>query len=150
VRVSRPAFIVALLAVLGYETLTIAWPTQTFIASYIPGADRIGLTLILLVGTLAWFAADEWVVRGPGARRGAYAFTKLMFLISLGLAIALNLDELFFLVIIIPAILILFIVYGLFSGWIYRATGHPMIAAVTNAIALAAAIAVSFPCARRQ
>ncbi len=144
-RFSLPAFVVALIAVFGYETLAIAWPTQTFIASYIPSGDRIGLTLALLVGTLIWFAADEWLVRGAEARTGAYALTKLMFLVSLGLAVALNLNELFFLVIIIPAILILFIAYGLFSAWIYRATGHPLVAAVTNAIALAAAIAVSFP-----
>jgi hypothetical protein len=72
-----------------------------------------------------------------------------MFLISLGLAIALNLQELFFLVIIVPAILILFVVYGLFSGWVYRATNYPWDAAATNAIALAAAIAVSFPVVAR-
>jgi dienelactone hydrolase len=145
VRVSSRALVVALIAVFGYETLAIAVPTQTLVASYIPAWDRVGLTLALFAGTLTWFAADEWLVRGPGARTGAYALTKLMFLISLGLAIALNLQELFFLVIIVPAILILFTVYGLFSGWVYRATNYPLVAAATNAIALAAAIAVSFP-----
>jgi dienelactone hydrolase len=148
-RVSWPAFIAALVAVFGFETLAIAVPTQALVASYIPATDRIGLMLSILVGTMTWFAADEWLVRGPGARTGAYALTKLMFLLSLGLAIALNLEELFFLVIIVPAILILFTVYGLFSGWIYRATGHPMVTAVTNALALASAIAVSFPVVAR-
>ena len=147
--VSSRALIIALVAVFGYETLAIAVPTQTMIASYIPSWDRLGLTLALFAGTLTWFAADEWLVRGPGARTGAYALTKLMFLVSLGLAIALNLNELFFLVIIVPAILILFVVYGLFSGWVYRATNYPLVAAATNAIALAAAIAVSFPVVAR-
>jgi predicted ferric reductase len=149
VRVSSRALVVALIAVFGYETLAIAVPTQTLVASYIPAWDRVGLTLALFAGTLTWFAADEWLVRGPGARTGAYALTKLMFLVSLGLAIALNLNELFFLVIIVPAILILFVVYGLFSGWVYRATNYPLVAAATNAIALAAAIAVSFPVVAR-
>ncbi len=109
----------------------------------LPGADRIGTVLVLFAGTLLWFAADEWLTRG-GAR-GAYALTKLLFLVSLMLAVALNLNELFFLVIIIPAILALFIIYGLFSGWIYRRTNHPLVAAVTSAFAFASAIAVSFP-----
>jgi hypothetical protein len=100
--------------------------------------------LVLFVGTLLWFAADEWLTRGGGAR-GAYALTKVLFIVSLMLAVVLNLDELFFLVIIIPAILGLFVIYGLFSGWIYRRTRYPMVAAVTNALAFASAVAVSFP-----
>jgi hypothetical protein len=100
--------------------------------------------LVLFTGTLLWFTADEWLTRG-GRARGAYALTKLLFLVSLMLAVALNLNELFFLVIIIPAILALFIIYGLFSGWIYRRTNCPLVAAVTSALAFASAIAVSFP-----
>jgi hypothetical protein len=103
--------------------------------------------LVLLAGVLVWASADEWLTRGPGSRPLAYALTKLLFVVSLLLAVFLNRNELFFLVIIIPAILALFIVYGLFSGWIYRRTGHPWVAAVTNAIAFAAAITVSFPIA---
>ncbi|MGB5833469.1 MAG: alpha/beta hydrolase, partial [Thiohalocapsa sp.] len=138
------AFVLALIMVGLYETLTVALPTHSFVASYLPGTDRIGTVLVLFAGTLLWFGADEWLTRG-GPTRGAYALTKLLFLLSLMLAVALNLNELFFLVIIIPAILALFILYGLFSGWIYRRTNHPLVAAVTNALAFSSTIAVSFP-----
>jgi ABC-type polysaccharide/polyol phosphate export permease len=134
---------IAVVAVL--ETLALSLPTDLFVASYLPAPHRLPTVAALLAGTLIWFIADEWLTRGPAAPRAAYALTKALFLVSLMLAVALNLNELFFLVIIIPAILVLFLVYGLFSGWIYRRTGQPLVAAVTNAFAFASAIAVSFP-----
>jgi hypothetical protein len=142
--VSKGAMLGALLAVALYETVAVTLATDRFVAAYVPGSDRLGTVLVLFSGTLLWFIADEWLTRG-GRARGAYALTKLLFLVSLMLAVALNLNELFFLVIIIPAILALFIIYGLFSGWIYRQTKHPLVAAITGALAFASAIAVSFP-----
>ena len=57
----------------------------------------------------------------------------------------LDFRRLFFLVIIVPVIGLFFLVYGLFSTWIYRRTGHPLVAAIANAIAFAWAIGVTFP-----
>ena len=99
----------------------------------------------MLVGTLPYFLADEWLTRGAGAPRGAYAFTKLCFLVSLAIAVALNLEKLFFLIIIAAVILLFFVIYGLFSAWTYRATRHPLIGGCSNALAFAWAIAVTFP-----
>ena len=96
-------------------------------------------------GALPYFLADEWLVRGASRARGAYAFTKLMFLVSLALAIALNPERLFFLAIVVPAILVAFVIYGLFSRWVFRSIGHPWAGAVANAIAFAWLIAVTFP-----
>jgi len=79
------------------------------------------------------------------ARRGAYAVTKLGFLLSLMLAVALNVERLFFLVIIIPVMLILFVTFGLFSAWAYGRTGHPFVGGLANALIFAWAIAVTFP-----
>lgn len=135
----------AVTAVILFQTLALTLPVDRFVASYLPGAQRLPTVMALFVGTLIWFVADEWLTRGEGAARGGYPFTKFLFLVSLALAVALNLNELFFLVIIIPAILALFIVYGLFSRWIYRSTNQPIIAALANALAFATAIAVSFP-----
>jgi pimeloyl-ACP methyl ester carboxylesterase len=142
---SVPALVTAIAMVAVFETLALSLPTDLFVASYLPAPHRLATVAALFAGTLVWFVADEWLTRGPGAPRAAYALTKALFLVSLMLAVALNLNELFFLVIIIPAILVLFLVYGLFSGWIYRRTGQPLVAAVTNAFAFASAIAVSFP-----
>ena len=45
----------------------------------------------------------------------------------------------------IMPILLCFVVYGLFSTWIYRRTKHPMVGALAASIAIAWGIAVTFP-----
>ncbi|MFB1490529.1 MULTISPECIES: alpha/beta hydrolase [unclassified Thiocapsa] len=143
--VSRSALAIAILAASVYATFAFAVPTDRFVTALLPGMERLHLVLAILAGTLVYCLADEWATRGPGAARGGYWLTKLLFLISLLAAVALNLNELFFLVIIVPAILVLFLIYGLLSGWVYRRTRHPAVAAVANAIAFACAVAVTFP-----
>ncbi len=145
--ISVAGFMLALVAVILYQTLSIALPTDLYVAAFLPVPHRFGILAVVLIATMLWFVTDEWLTRGRGAFVGGYALTKVLFLVSLMLAVALNLEELFFLVIIIPAILLLFVVFGLFSGWIYRRTGHPLIAALANAIAFAVAITASFPIA---
>jgi len=89
------------------------------------------------------------LTRDASNARGAYAITKICFLLSLVLAIGLNLNKLFFLVIIVPAILAFFVVYGLISSWVYRRTNHPLVGALANAVAFAWAIVVTFPLVSR-
>ena len=103
------------------------------------------MILGILPGTWAYFAADGWLTRGAGTPRGASALTKGLFLLSLVAAVALNLSELFFLVIIVPAILAFFLLYGMIGGWIYRRTWHPLVGALAIGLAFAWAIGVTFP-----
>ncbi|HSG48881.1 MAG TPA: alpha/beta hydrolase [Longimicrobiales bacterium] len=129
----------------AFFLLLVAWPLDRFFTSFFPVAERLPLLLAVLAGTLPYFLADEWLTRGAGARRGAYAFTKLLFLLSLVLAVALDFRGLFFLVLIVPLVLAFFAVHGLFSRWAYRATGSPLVAALGNAVAFAWALSVTFP-----
>ena len=108
-----------------------------------PGARS--LIAALAVGALFYFLSDEWLTRGPGAARGAYPASKIAFLVSLAIAVALDFERLFFLTLIVPIIGLFFIIHGLFSAWAYRATGHPFVAGAANAIAAAWAIGVVFP-----
>lgn len=135
----------AALAIAAYAILVLGLPIDRFVTNFVPTLDRLALVPALLLGTVPYFLADEWLTRGPEARRGAYALTKLAFVISLGIAIALDPERLFFLAIIAPVILIFFTVYGLFSAWAWRRTGHPWVGALANALALAWAIAATFP-----
>jgi pimeloyl-ACP methyl ester carboxylesterase len=137
--------LLATAAVTAYSFIAIAWPVDSFVTSFVPAPGRIVLALVMLAGTLPYFAADEWMTRGQAAARGAYAASKLAFLASLSIAIGLDFERLFFLVIIVPVIVLFFAVYGLFSRWAYRATGHPLVDAIANAIAFAWAIGVTFP-----
>ncbi|MEJ2539017.1 MAG: alpha/beta hydrolase [Gemmatimonadota bacterium] len=129
----------------AFFLVAVAWPLDRFFTAFIPVAERWPLLLAVLAGTLPYFVVDEWLTRGPRARRGAYPFTKLLFLLSLGLAVALDFQDLFFLVLIIPLILVFFGIHGLLSRWAYRATGSPLVAGLGNAVAFAWALAVTFP-----
>jgi hypothetical protein len=99
----------------------------------------------MFVGTVCYFVSDEWLTRGTHSGRGAYALSKFVFLVSLGMATALDFERLFFLIIIIPVIVLFFLIFGLFSSWIYKRTGDPLIAGIANAVAFAWAIGVTFP-----
>ncbi len=57
----------------------------------------------------------------------------------------MDFGRLFFLIIIVPIIVLFFLVHGAFSAWSYRHTGHPFVAAIANAVAFAWAIGVTFP-----
>ncbi len=138
-------FAIAGVAYIAYANLAFALPTDRFVTTLLPSPQRLPLVLAMLVGTLCYFVADEWATRGDGAARGGYAATKVFFLCSLLFAIVLNLNELFFLIIIVPAILVFFLIYGVMSGWVYRRTHHPLVGAIANALAFASATAVTFP-----
>jgi pimeloyl-ACP methyl ester carboxylesterase len=138
-------FCTATLLVVAFQIVALILPVNRFVTSFLVGNERLVLLLILLAGTLCYFLADEWMSRGKETGRGAYTVSKVAFLISLGIAIAMNLERLFFLVIIVPIIFAFFVVYGLMSRWIYTATGHPLVAGLANAFAFAWSIAVTFP-----
>jgi len=128
-----------------WALLSIGVPIDRYVFNVSPEAVRLPLIALMFASALPYFLADEWFTRGAGVAPGAYVVTKLCFLLSLVGAIALNPGRLFFLAIIVPAILLLFVVYGLFSRWAGRASGHPAVAAVANALAFGAFIAVTFP-----
>jgi len=138
-------FVGAVAAVIGFAAVALVWPIDEFVTSFVPGPGRAPLVLAMLCGTLPFFLGDEWATRGAGAGRLAYPASKLAFLLSLALAVGLDFRRLFFLVIIVPVIALFFVVFGLFSAWIYRRTGNPFVAAVANAVVFAWAIGVTFP-----
>jgi len=137
--------LVTTLSASAYVTLAIALPMDRYVTAFLPDGDRFWIMLAMVPGIVAFFAADGWLTRGTGAPRSAPVVTKLLFLLSLLLAIALNLRDLFFLIIIVPAILLFFLVYGLMGDWVYRRTWHPLAGALASGLAFAWAMAVTFP-----
>ena len=144
-RIASARFLFSLLAVIGYGFVGLVWPLDSYVTSFIPVGIRPLLVAVLLVGTLPYFLADEWLTRGRGAAPGAYAVTKIAFVVSLGIAVALDPERLFFVIVIVPVIVPFFIVYGLVSRWTYANTGDPLAAGVASALAFAWAIGVTFP-----
>ncbi|WP_341908700.1 alpha/beta fold hydrolase [Polaromonas sp. YR568] len=142
---SRRAAALAVAMATAYALFAVGLPVDSYVFNVQPEPARLPLILAMCLGTLPYFIADEWLTRDAGAARGAYLVTKVCFLLSLVLAIALNPAKLFFLAIIVPAILLLFVVYGLFSRWTFASTGHPAVAALANALTFACFVAVTFP-----
>lgn len=136
---------IAAAAVSTYNILAFGLPIDAYVFSFLPIPARLPLITAIACGTLPYFMTDEWLTSGRESRRGAYALTKFCFLLSLGIAVALNPTKLFFLVIIAPAILLLFVAFGLISRWSYAATRHPFPGALANGAIFAWAIAVTFP-----
>lgn len=136
---------IAAAAVAAYNVIAFGLAIDAYVFSFLPIPPRIPLIAAIACGTVPYFLADEWLTRGPRVRRGAYALTKFCFLVSLAIAVALNPMKLFFLVIIVPAILLLFLAFGLISRWSYAATHHPLPGALANAAIFAWGIAVTFP-----
>lgn len=137
--------VLAIVAVAAYGTIAIGLALDTYVASFLPHAGRAGVLAALTLGAVVYTLADSRLVARPGAGWWLGPFTKLCFLLSLGAAIALDLEDLFFLAIIAPVILLFFLIYGLIARWVTRATGHPAVAGMANGLAFGCALGVTFP-----
>ncbi|MEM8552455.1 MAG: alpha/beta fold hydrolase [Pseudomonadota bacterium] len=142
---SLPLLAAVTLLVTAYVAGALGVAIETTFTNYHPVPARYPLFAAMLAGTLVYFLASEWAVRGEGAGPLAPTAEKLGFVLSLAIAVALDFERLFFLIIIVPVIVIFFVIYGLLSRWSYRSTGHPLPGAVASAVAFAWGISVTFP-----
>lgn len=141
----RPALIGAG-ALAGFSLIALGAPIDRFATAFAITPERAPLLIAMVLGAGLYFIADERLVRGFARNRlGAYGVSKLCFLGSLAAAIALDLERLFFLIIITPVILACFVVFGLFAAWAYRRTGEPWVGGAGVALAVAYAVAATFP-----
>jgi len=129
----------------SYTAGVIAWILDSYVTSFTITGPRLALVAWMLAGTLSYFLTDEWLSHGVSVARGGHLFSRFCFLLSLGIAVALSFEDLFFLLIIAGVIVIYFFIYGFFSRWIYAATGHPAVGAIANAVAFAWALTAVFP-----
>lgn len=143
-RVPPGPLLVATAAIVGFAALALYLPIDRFVTAFLPVPHRLPLMAVLVAGLLPFFLADETLTReaGPGF---AYPVAKVAFLASLGIAIAIDLPRLFFLLIILPVVLAFFLLFGLIGRWAYRATGSAWPMALAQALLFGWAIAVTFP-----
>ena len=143
--VSWPRLALAAALVSAFSVAALGFAVDRTVTSFALIPERLPLFAAMLVGTSSYFLANEWLTRGEGAGRGLRAASQVAFLASLGLAVALDFHRLFFLLIIVPVIVPVFVVSGLIGAWSYRRTGHPAVPAMGAAALFAWAIAVTFP-----
>ena len=116
-----------------------------YVASFVPVAGRIPVVLAMAVGAVPFMLADAILTEGGRAPFWRVITVRGLALASLGLAVALDFEQLFFLIIILPIILLFFLLFGTVSGWIGRATRRPAAAGVGLGLFLAWALGVTFP-----
>lgn len=129
----------------GFVALALFWPVDRYLTNFWPGPGRGVIIAAMAVGTFVYFWTLDWAGRGEGAGRGAYLLLKLCFLVSLALAVVLDFERLFFLLIILPIVVVFFLVFGLLGMWVERRTRHPLPGAVMAGFAFAWALGVTFP-----
>lgn len=113
-----------------------------YAANFWPTNDRPWIIGIMLIGALPYMIADAALTAAGGfLKRFA---VRLSFLISLGIAIALDFQGLFFLIMIAPVLVLFYLVFGTMGRDISRRSG-PLSSGLALGIVLAWALGVSFP-----
>ena len=120
-------------------------PLDLFVTSFRPTGQRWAIVGIEFAAVALAFTAEERLARGLGAPRFGYTLIKLAFVVSLLGGVALNLSKLFFLLIVAPVVVVLFVFFGFLNRAAFARTRSGAVAALGAAVALGYAIAVTFP-----
>jgi len=140
---NRIWWIAAAVAIFGIAVLGGA--IDRYVASFLPHAGRMVIIAGLALGAMPFLLADGILTEGGKARLWRVVLVRVAFLGSLGLAVALNFSALFFLLIILPVIVLFFLLFGTMSGWVGRRTGLPAAGGLGLGLVLAWALGVTFP-----
>lgn len=116
-----------------------------YVTSFAPHSGRMTIILGLALGSVPFMLADALVTDGGRAPLWRVLLARFAFLTSLGLAVMLDFEGLFFLIIILPVILLFFVLFGSMAGWVGRRTHLPAAAGIGLGFILAWALGVSFP-----
>lgn len=111
-------------------------------ANFWPADGRLSLIAALCVGAVPFMIADSFLAHGaPFWQR---MLGRVAFFASLGVAVALDFEGLFFLLMIAPVLVLFYLTFGV-MGRITSKIAGPSAAGLGLGIALAWALGVSFP-----
>lgn len=144
VRLGRVAWWAALVLA-AYGILVFGGALDRYVASFMPNTARLPIVAAIAVGTVPYMVADSLALSGGYAPLWRVLVARGAFLASLAAAVALDFERLFFLLIIIPVIVLFFVVFGLMGGWVGRRTMSPVASGIGLGLILAWSLGVSFP-----
>ncbi len=116
-----------------------------FVGSFVPHAGRIPVMAAILPGAVLAMLADALLSEATRAAFWRRAVARGMFLLSLGLAVVLDFERLFFLIIILPVILLFYLSYGTMGRFVGRRTGSVVAVGLGLGVILGWALGVTFP-----
>ena len=137
-----PVWPAAALAAYGIGVFGLA--LDTYGASFMPHAGRWAIVGAVALGAVPFMLGDAVATAGGRAPLARRLIVRAALFVSFGVAVALDFEDLFFLVLILPVILLFFLVFGTMGGWVGRRAG-PIASGLALGVILAWAIGVSFP-----
>jgi hypothetical protein len=117
---------------------------DSFGASFLPHADRLAIIGAIALGAVPFMLGDALATAGGAAPLLRRLAVRSAVFLSFALAVALDFEGLFFLILILPVVLLFFLIYGTMGGWVGRRAG-PLASGLALGLCLAWAIGVSFP-----
>ena len=132
-------------ALAAYGVVVFGGALDRYVASFMPNLARLPIIAAIAVGAMPYMLSDSLVTDNGRASFLRVFIARGAFLASLGAAVALDFKRLFFLVIIIPVILLFFIIFGLMGGWVGRRTMSPAAVIIGLGLILAWSLGVTFP-----
>ena len=130
-------------ALLGIWTIGLfGFVLDRYGANFWPTPERFGIIAALAIGAVPFMLSDSWLVYG--ARFWRRVAARAGFLASLALAVAIDFEGLFFILLIAPVIVLFYLSIGSMGRAASQRFG-PMSAGLSLGLALAWALGVSFP-----
>lgn len=134
----------ALALLMAWGLVVFGLALDRYAASFVPIPARLPIIAALAVGTLPFMLADALITQGGQARLWRRIAARMAVFVALGIAVALDPERLFFLVIIFPVLILFFVVHGLMGRWVGQ-HGGALAAGLGLGLILAWALGVSFP-----
>ena len=116
-----------------------------YVASFFPIVERLPIVLAILPGAVLAMWGDAVLTQATFAPLWRRLAVRGAFLASLALAVVLDFERLFFLVLIFPVILLFYGTFGMMGRWAGRRSGTPFAVGIGLGIILAWALGVTFP-----
>jgi hypothetical protein len=113
-----------------------------YAANFWPSPARLWIMAVMVLGAVPYMLADATLTAQAAVLR-RFA-VRASFVLSLGLAVALDFEGLFFLMIIAPVLILFYLVFGTMGHAAARRSG-PLAAGLALGLTLAWALGVSFP-----
>jgi len=144
VRIGRVAWLGAL-ALAVYGVVVFGGAMDRYVASFMPTLARLPIIAAIAVGAVPYMLSDSLVTDNGRASWLRVLVARGAFLASLAAAVALDFQRLFFLILIIPLIVLFFVVFGLMGGFVGRRTMSPGAVGIGLGVILAWTLGVAFP-----
>lgn len=133
----------AVLAVFGIGVFGLLM--DRYVASFVPHMGRVPIILAIVPGAILAMWADAVLTRATWAVLWQRIVVRVAFLASLVVAVALDFERLFFLVLIFPVIVLFYATFGMMGRWVGRRTGSTLAVGIGLGLLLGWALGVSFP-----